>query len=123
MPVLTILEIIQKLVGEDGGESMKHPCRAEKKLFIKDMSLLIIFLFSAIVVFAFVLFQVLHLPDNNMVVCIILTVSSITAISMLWASGEVMVHLRRNQGHIYKEDLICQKYILEQKRALLYEKQ
>ena len=101
---------------------MKHPDTAEKKLYIKDMALLIIFLFSTIAVFGFVLFQVLHLPHSNMLAGIILTVSSITAISMVWASGEVMVHLRRNQGCIYKEDLICQQYMLEQKRALMYEK-
>ncbi len=102
---------------------MEHHCRAEKILFIKDITLLIIFLLSTISVFGFVVFQVLHLPHSNMLGGIILTVSSITAIAMVWASGEVMMHLRRNQACIYKEDLMCQKYILEQKRALLYEKQ
>jgi len=102
---------------------MEYPDRAEKDLYIKDMALLIIFLFSTIAVLGFVLLQVLHLQHSNILAGIILTVSSITAISILWASGEVMMHLRRNQSCIYKEDLICQKYILEQKRSLAYEKQ
>jgi len=103
---------------------MKHLNMTEKKLFITDMSLLMIFLFSAILVFILILFQILYLPNNNMMVrIIILTVSSITAISIVWATVEIMVHLQRNQGHIYKEDLICQKYIFERKRAFLYEKQ
>ena len=101
---------------------MKYPDKAEKDLYIKDMALLIIFLFSTITVFGFVLLQILYLQHSNILAGIILTVSSITAISMVWASGEVMMHLRRNQGCIYKEDLICQQYMLEQKRELMYEK-
>ncbi|MDD3365875.1 MAG: hypothetical protein PHS67_01265, partial [Sphaerochaetaceae bacterium] len=97
---------------------MKQPDRAEKNLYIKDMALLTVFLFSTIAVFGFVLLQVLNLQHTNIVACIILAVSSITAISMIWASGEVMMNLRRNQGCIYKEDFICQQYMLEQKRAL-----
>lgn len=96
--------------------------RAEKKLFIKDMSLLTIFLFSTIAVFGFVLLQVLHLTNNSTLVYIILTIASITIISIVWASVEVMIHLHRSQGYIYKEDLFCQRAILEQKRALLHEK-
>lgn len=102
---------------------MDHNDIAEKRLFIKDMFLLIIFLISTITVFGFVLLQILQLPHNNIVMGVILTISSITVISMVWASAEVMLHLKRNKELIYKEDLDCQKYILEQKRELLYEKQ
>jgi cytochrome c biogenesis protein CcdA len=104
-------------------KGMKNPDRAEKDLYIKDMALLIIFLFLTIAVFGFVLLQVLYLQHSNILAGIVLIVSSITAISMVWASGEVMMHLRRNRSCIYNEDLICQKYILEQKRLLAYEKQ
>ena len=101
---------------------MDHNDIAEKRLFIKDMSLLIMFLISTIAVFGFVLLQILKLPHNNIVMAVIMTISSITVISMVWASAEVMMHLKRNKELIYKEDLDCQKYILEQKRELLYEK-
>jgi len=104
-------------------KGMKYPDKAEKDLYIKDMALLIIFLFSTITVFGFVLLQILYLQHSNILAGIILTVSSITVISIVCASGEVMMHLRRNKSYIYKEDLICQKFILEQKRLLSYEKQ
>ena len=96
--------------------------RAEKKLFIKDMSLLTIFLFATIAVFGFVLLEVLRLTNNGTVVYIILAIASIAVISIVWASVEVMIHLHRSRGYIYKEDLFCQRAILEQKRALLDEK-
>lgn len=102
---------------------MKDTEKAEKFLYIKDMTLLMIFILSTIAVFGFVLLQVMHLQHSNIVAGIILTVSFLTAISMVWASGEVMMHLRRNRCFIYKEDLVCQKYILEHKRLLSYEKQ
>ncbi len=105
-----------------GGNAMDHDGIPEKRLFIIDMLLLIIFLISTIAVFGFVLLQILNLPGNKIVTAVILTVSSITVVSMIWASVEVLMHLKRNKDHIYKEDFKCQKYILEQKRALLYEK-
>lgn len=101
---------------------MDQSVRAEKNLFIKDMSLLTIFLFATIAVFGFVLLEVLRLTNNGMVLYIILAIASITVISIVWASVEVMMHLQRSQGYIYKEDLICQRIIFEQKRALLDEK-
>ena len=101
---------------------MDQSNKAEKNLFRKDIILLAMFLSMTIAVFGFALLQIMPLTGTGTIGCIIMTIASVTVISIVWASTEVMTHLQRNQGRIYKEDLTYQRLILEQKKMRSYEK-
>ena len=88
----------------------------EKNLFHKDITLLITFMAMTIAVFLFALLQITYLTGIGTTGCIIIAIASVTIISVMWASIEVMMHLRRNQEHIYKDDLEYQKLIFEQRK-------
>ena len=87
-----------------------------KNLLHKDITLLITFMAMTIAVFLFALLQITYLTGMGTTGCIIITIASVTIISVMWASIEVMMHLRRNQEHIYKDDLRYQKLLCEQRK-------
>lgn len=93
---------------------MRQSSQAEKSLFRRDVALLSIFMFLTIAVFYFALVQIIHLTGTGTVGCIVISIAAITIVSIIWASAEVMVHLKRNREYIYNEDLKYQKLIHEQ---------
>jgi ABC-type Na+ efflux pump permease subunit len=94
---------------------MNRSGNEEKNLFHKDIILLITFMSMTIAVFLFALLQITHLTGIGTTGCIIIAIASVTIISVMWASIEVMMHLSRNQEHIYKDDLRYQKLLFNQR--------
>lgn len=95
---------------------MNRSDNEEKNLFNKDIILLMTFLAMTIAVFLFALLQITYLTEIGTTGCIIIAIASVTIISVMWASLEVMIHLRRDQEHIYKDDLRYQKLIFERRK-------
>jgi len=86
-------------------------------LFITDIIMLNSILCFAVIIFYFVLFQITLLKGTNAIRYMILIIAVLTTLSFLWATVEVMLHLSRNKERIYKEDLIFQKLIQDNKRV------